>query len=87
MLSVEDALARVRAAFGPLPPETVSVADALGSHGLVKIGETRPARPFRRGAPRGWLRIARRHRLYVELGAPRLRTYFAQTEPRTKEEA
>ena len=30
MLSVEEALARVRAAFQPLPAETVSVAEALG---------------------------------------------------------
>lgn len=30
MLSVEEALARVRAAFTPLPAETVSVAEALG---------------------------------------------------------
>ncbi len=30
MLSVEEALARVRAAFAPLPAESVSVADALG---------------------------------------------------------
>jgi molybdopterin molybdotransferase len=30
MLSVEEALSRVRAAFAPLPAETVSIADALG---------------------------------------------------------
>jgi phosphoribosylformylglycinamidine synthase len=54
--------------------------DTLGGHGIVRVGVVAPPRAVRGAGgeqTRGWLRITRRHQIYVDLTSPRLRTFYA----------